>query len=235
MDDALLLVCLGILAHGYFYYENSTCDLAGLFISNLGLGMLICIVFHVVTVLAGRKQAKKHAFRSFLAIYGSLIVGGIIGYYHQNSVSMHATHFSTLIRSTTDPQSFLLDNTTITKGESGEIEKFMKVFMNEIASQRNDYSIELNGIGWDKILAPERLKADKSLIESNMIIQKCSKIVDKYRTNTFTLFDNALNDIYNLNISEDLKRRMATGFEQSMVSSKSQIDEIWDLELASHF
>lgn len=236
--STLTLVCLGILACGYFYSKNTVSDFAFIFGYNLPVGLVVWGIFHV---FIGRKQGTKMAGLSFLAIFGSLIASDLIGYSQQNNMATQAIteiqkDYSSMIRSGTDAQGFpkrideQLDTTPKTKGEIGEMERFTKTVMNKMASQRNDYLLELDAIGWEKILDPERVNQDRTLIESKIMLKKANDIVGKYRVQMYSLLDNAKKDIANLNVSERSKQNILDGFERGMAKSRSQIDAMWDLE-----
>lgn len=235
---SLAVVCVGIIAYGYLYSKNTTSDLAFLLGYNLPIGLVIWAIFHAAV---GRKEGNKKAGLSFLAIFGSLIASGLIGYSQQKTAATQAIteiqkDYSSIIRSGTDAQGMpqriegQLDTTPTTKGEFGEIEQFMKTFMNKMMSQRNDYLLELDAIGWGKILDSERVNQDKTLIESRMMVQKAKDIVGKYRAQTYVLLENARKDIGNLSVSDNSRREMASGFDRGMAKSRSQIDALWDLE-----
>ena len=115
-------------------------------------------------------------------------------------------------------------------GEVAEVEKFMKSFLNKVVAQRNDYLLEIEAIGFDKILDGNRLSRDRSLAESRILLQQARRIVTKYRQQTEVLLETVTNDIRLLNLSERAKRDMVAGYEKGLVASRAQIDAIWDLE-----
>ena len=235
---SLTIVCLGIIAYGYLYSKNTTSDFAFLFGYNLPIGLVIWAIFHGAV---GRKQGKKNAGFSFAAIFGALIASALIGYSQQKISATQAIteiqkDYSSITKAATDAQGLpqridtQLDTTPTTKGEFGEVERFMKIFMNKMASQRNDFLLELDAIGWTKILDPERVRQDKTLMESKMMVQKAKDIVGKYRTRTYTLLENVRKDIGTLNISENSRKEMVSSFDTGMAKSRAQIDALWDLE-----
>lgn len=235
---SLAVVCLGIIAYGYLYSKNSSSDLAFLFGYNLPIALVSWGIFYAAI---GRKQGGKKVGLSFVAIFGSLIASGLIGYSQQKSAATQAISeiqrsYTSITRSGTDAQGQPqriekeLDATPKTKGEFGEMERFMKAFMNKMASHRNGYLLELDAIGWEKILDAERVKQDKALIESKIMIKKAKDIVKKYRAKTYVLLENARKDISNLNISDNSRREMASGFDRGMAKSRSTVDAVWDLE-----
>lgn len=235
---SLAVICVGIVAYGVIYSTNTTSDLAFLFGYNLPISLVIWAIFQAAV---GRKQGPKKGGLSFLAIFAALIGGSLVGYSQQRSAATQAIteiqkSYSSITSAANDAQGIPqriegnLDATPKTKGEFGEMERFMKIFMNKMAAQRNDYLLELDAIGWEKILDPSRVSQDRTLIESKMMIQKANDIVHKYKTQTYTLLANARNDINSLNISESSKNDMLRGFDKGMANSRAQIDAMWDLE-----
>ena len=235
---ALALVCGAILAYGLFYSKNTTSDLVFLVGYNLPATLLIWGVFYAAVA---RKRGGKIAGLSFLAIFISMIASGLIGYSQQKQEAKQAlseikSQYSELIESSTDAQGFPkrierpINTTPKSSGEFGEMERFMKEFMDQMATQRNDYLLELEAIGWNGVLDANRIKADKTFDESKVIIQKAKEVVSKYTANTQTLLDSAKNNIRSLNISESSKRSMLSGFDRGMEKAKENIDALWSLE-----
>lgn len=235
---ALTLVCAAILGYGFLYSKNTTTDLAFLIGSNLPLTLIIWGVFYVAVA---RKRGAKIAGFSFIAIYICMIASGLIGYSQQKqeaklALSEIQDQYSKIIESSTDSQGLPkriekpINTTLKARGEFGEMEKFMKEFMDQMTSQRNDYLLELEAIGWNSILDANRIKADKTFIESKVTIQKAKEVVKKYTNRTNTLLNNAKDNIRSLNISESSKREMLSGFDRGMEKAKENIDAMWSLE-----
>lgn len=234
----LAITCFSILAYGYLYSQNTINDFSFLLGENLVQGFFLWGIFHLI---CGKKGNKKSAWISFFIILTSLISSDFIGYSQQSknvklAISETQKGYSELINSGTDNQGLpkrienQLDTTPSAKGEFGEFERFMKTTMNQFASLRNDYLLEMEAIGWLNILNPERLKDDKSLIKSKAIIQNAKEIEMKYREKTYALLEKIRSDINNLNTSENMKAQALKGFDKGMIKSRSQIDELWNLE-----
>jgi hypothetical protein len=126
-----------------------------------------------------------------------------------------------------------LDTTPKMQGDLGEEERFAKTFINNMASLRNDSLHELKAIGWYNLSDVERIGRDKNLAESKMIIQQAKSIINKYRANTQTLFENERKEIGTLNVSKDSKQKILAAFDSGMGKTRSQVDSIWDLEAES--
>lgn len=235
---SLALVCGGILAYGFFYSKNTASNLAFLIGYNLPAALIVWGLFYVAVT---KKQGARISGFSFLAIFISMIASGLVGYSKQSHEAKKAlseiqNQFSEVIEQSTDSEGFpkLIDkpiNTTIkASGEFGELERFMKEFISQIASQRNDYYLELEAIGWDSILDANRINNDKTFIESKYTIKKAKNIVKKYTQKTNNLLSITNENIRSLNISESSKRAMQTGFARGMEISKKNIDLLWALE-----
>lgn len=235
---ALALVCVGILSYGFFYSENTTADLAYLIGFNLPLALIIWGIFYAAVA---RKRGAKIGGFSFLAIFICMIASSLIGHSQQKQeakqmLSEIQDQYSKMIESTTDSQGLPkriekpINTTPKARGEFGEMERFIKDFMVQMTSLRNDYLLEFEAIGWNNILDAERIKADTALIESKIIIRKAKEIVAKYQKRTNVLLNGARENIRSLNISESSKREMLAGFERGMEKAEGQIDEMWVLE-----
>jgi hypothetical protein len=235
---ALALVCVGILGYGFFYSKNTTDDLAYLIGFNFPFTLIIWGIFYVA--IARKRGAKIGGF-SFLSIFICMIASGFIGYSQQKQEAKRALseiqdQYCEFIESATDSQGLpnridkTIDTTPQARGEFGEIERFVKEFMNQMTSQRNDYLLELEAIGWNSILDPQRIRVDKGLIESRVTVRKATNIVAKYQERTNVLLHNTREKIGTLNISAPSKRESLSGFDRGMEKAKLQIDSMWALE-----
>jgi len=235
---ALALVCLGILGYGFLYSKNTTADIAFLVGYNLPLALIIWGIFYAAVV---RKQGAKVGGFSFLAIFICMIASSLIGYSQQKQEAIKVLseikdQYSKILESSTDSRGLPkcietpIKTTPKAHGEFGEIERFIKEFMAQMVSLRNDYLLELEAIGWNSILDPNRIKEDKTFVESRVIIQKARGIVKKYTDKTTNLLNDAKNKIRSLNISESSKRSMLSGFDRGMKEAKENIDAMWSLE-----
>ena len=235
---ALALVCIGILAYGFFHSKNTTTNLTYLFVYTLLIALFVWAIFYAAVA---RKRRGKVAGFSFLAIFICMIAGDLIGYSQQNQEAKQALseiqdQYSALIESSTDSQGLPkriekpINTTPKASGEFGEVERFMKEFIDQMVSQRNDYILELQAIGWNGILDVNRIKADKTFIESKVTIQKAKEVVKKYKEQINTLLSNVKDNIRSLNVNETSKREMLSGFDRGMEKAKKNIDALWSLE-----
>jgi len=169
-----------------------------------------------------------------------MIVSSLIGYSQQKQEAKQAlseiqSQYSNLAESLTKPQGLPKQINPIntipkTGGQFGEMEKFIKEFMAQMVLDRNDYMLGLKAIGWNRILDSNRIKADKSFVESKAMIKKAKEIVIKYTNKTQILLRNTRKNIRSLNISESSKRTMLAGFDNGMEKTKGNIDAMWSME-----
>jgi hypothetical protein len=186
---------------------------------GLLLGFLIGIlVFFVASFIGGFSKSKNEGIKAVTSIQQDI-----------TNLKNSAIDSSGLPKRIENP----VDTTPTAKGEAGEFEKCMKTILNRNISQRNDYISEIDAIGWDKILDPNRIKADKTLVDSKKIIQRAKNIVIKYKDQTSAIIDNARKEINNLNITESTKREALKAFDNGVVSSRARVTAIWDYEFQS--
>jgi len=125
----------------------------------------------------------------------------------------------------------LISTTTLfAQQEIQEIYSYMIDAINKAQVLANEYQKSINDIGWGRILDPSRLKNDSTMIESKSMIKQARRIVSDYRKRNIKLIYDMRNSIQNLNLSEDMKERLRTGFESSMEDALKSIGENWDLE-----
>ncbi len=235
----LTIICLGILLYGYFYSTNTSQDLAHLLGYNLPSAVLIWVVFYISVT---RKKGTRVSGLSFILIFISLTASSLIGYSQQKkeakvALSEIQREYSDLNESTTSSQGISkridrpIDTTPKAGGDFGKIERLVKEFMDEMRLQRNDYLLELEAIGWSSILNANRIKDDKTFIESSVIIEKAKTVVNKYKEQSNILLERTKENIRSSNIREDFRKQMLSGFEKGMIGAKVNIDQIWVLEL----
>jgi len=145
------------------------------------------------------------------------------------------TEYSRFVESSVDSQGFArrmepIDTTPKFEGTSGEVERFLKEVMNHCVSQRNDYLVEIDAIGWNKILDPQRIARDTTLAESKATVRKAKEIVKRYKEKTDSLLADTRQEINALNLSTIEKADMTQAFDRGMQKCRHQLDGMWELE-----
>ena len=234
----LAVFCIAIIIYGYFYSGNTISDPAFLIGYYLPSAIIIWILYFIVGL---RKWKGGRIGASFLAIYISMMASGLIRY-SQNRVQAETVvdeirdEWQGISESTERIDGIPgrihkeVDTKPKSRGEYGEIERYMKEIMDQMVSQRNNYINELNSIGWNSILDASRIENDKSLIESKALIRKARALVKKYSEKTQVLLKDAKNNIHSLDVSESVKQNMIIGFNEGMDIAAADIEKTWDLE-----
>ena len=236
----LALVCAGILAYGIFYSNNSIADFAYLLGFNFTPALVIWVIFYVAV---GRKRGARIGGFSLLTIYICTIASGFIGY-TQNKKESEIEMMSELkneiseifeVSTATDSLGVPtlikpINATPKFKGELGEIEKFLKQYINQMLSLRNDYFLDLEAVGWNSILDFNRIKSDETFVESNRIIINTKNIINKYINQSLTFAHSIRDSIKSLNISESTRNSMLSGFNRTVEKGIEDMDKMWSLE-----
>ncbi|MFZ6874053.1 hypothetical protein ACO0LF_18505 [Undibacterium sp. Di27W] len=115
-------------------------------------------------------------------------------------------------------------------GQFGEMERFMKDFMNSAAAYKNAYLRELNAANWDQVMDFKRIKNDKDMLESKAIVEKAKAIISKFESNTDSLFDGGRAKINSLALDDSAKKSMLDGFNRGAQNSRNMIMQNWQME-----
>ena len=234
----LAILSLCILGYGLFFSKNVIDSLTWLIGYYLPSSIIVWLIFCAIFI---RKKGAKIVGISFIIIYVSFMLSGYL------SVTMHKieakkaiteieTQFEKIAKSSSSPSGIPeriqeeIQTSPKSKGVFGEMERFVKIFMDRSVSLRNDYLLELNAVGWDKVLDPTRLKNDRTFVESKFTINKAKEIVEKYKILTNSLFEDAYAEIDRLEMDEEFKQEMKDGFKRGMEPTKVTIDRNWFLE-----
>lgn len=230
---SLAVLCLSIVAYGWLYPRAlfltivpspASINPAYLQGYNLSCGVLIWLVFRSTI---GLNQGGVKSVISLLAISGSVLAAVLISN-REGSIAMEEIqrHVSSLASSDSETNS----NVPRARGEFGEIERFFKTRLSQMATLAKDYERELAAIGWETILDPERLGRDSTLIMSNLIVQKAKTIVANYKTWTYVLCENSKQAVSDIPISEWAKQHMVNNIGQVLEEVHAGLDERWSWE-----
>ena len=234
----LAILSLCILGYGMFFSKNLIDSLPGLIGYYFPSSVFIWLIFYAIFT---RKKGAKIAGISFIIIYVSFMLSGYLSVTMfkieaKKAITEIETQFEKIAKSSDSPSGIPeriqeeIQTSPKSKGVIGEMERFIKVFMDRSFSLRNDYLLELSAIGWDKILDPTRIKNDTMFTESKITINKAKEIVEKYKILTNSLFEDMYNEIDKLEMEENLKRSMKDGFKKGMGPTKIKLDRNWFLE-----
>jgi hypothetical protein len=230
---SLTVLCLSIVAYGWLYPRALFLTIvpSPAFITppylqgyNVSCGVLIWLVFRSTI---GRNQGGVKSVISLLAISGAVLVTVFISNREGSVVVGEIQRYvSSLASSDGDPKAAV----TRARGEFGEIERFFKTRLSQMASLAKDYERELVAIGWETILDPENLGRDPTLITSDSIIKNAKEMVAKYQSWTYDMCENSKQAIWDLPISQWAKQHMANDLRQILEELHSGLDERWSWE-----
>ena len=230
---SLIVLCLSIVADGWLYPRALFLTMvpspvlitpAHLQAYNVSCGVLIWLVFRSTI---GRNQGDLKSVISLLAISGSVLATVLIGN-REASIAMEEIqrHVSSLASSGGEA------NSTVTRarGEFGEIERFFKTQLSEMASLTKDYEGKLAAIGCETILDPDSLGRDPTLIMSVSIVEKAKKIVADQKTSTYDLCEDSKQAVWDIPISGWAKQHMVNDLRQLLEEMHAALDERWAWE-----
>jgi len=209
--------------------------------------IIISLIISLFLILILKKKHKFFYYFAFIFLCASLFAL-YIPYSEYLPVTMNKieakkaiteieTQFEKIAKSSDSPSGIPeriqeeIQTSPKSKGIVGEMERFVKTFMARSVSLRNDYLLELNAVGLNKILDPARIKNDKAFTESKFIINKSKEIIEKYKTLTNSLIgEDAFAEIDRLEIDDDLKQEMKNGFKSGLEPVISMLDKNWYLD-----
>ncbi len=235
----LVILSICILGYGLFFSKNIIDSLPGLLGFYFPSSVFVWLIFYAIFT---RKKGAKIAGISFIIIYVSFMLSGYLSVIMfeieaKKAITEIETQFEKIAKSSDSPSGIPeriqeeIQTSPKSKGIVGEMERFVKTFMARSVSLRNDYLLELNAVGLNKILDPARIKNDKAFTESKFIINKSKEIIEKYKTLTNSLIgEDAFAEIDRLEIDDDLKQEMKNGFKSGLEPVKSMLDKNWYLD-----
>ena len=231
---ACAAVCMAILAYGAFGDRESSGNLAYQVGYNLPIAIFIAGGLH----LAFRKrESSRTSWIGFALVYISLITASLIAGQRLKSEvkdaavqvqqSLAAVQAAASAGTNTPPP---MPVTNVGTSDGGKMGLVMKTMVNRMLAHRREYELELDAIGWGKILDGQRLKNDVTLAESRTMIQQAKDVVLKYKSKTSDLFAIIRQDIERSDLSPSSKQSMLAGFDRTSAQGKAQAMEVWMLE-----
>ena len=237
-------IWLAVLCVGVFVYNVLRSDSGGgasypgasyAIGEGIGGGLLFWVIFHFVIA---KRRGWGFSGLSLVLILALATVGTLINFKARENREQMARMNAGMRKEMEAIASAVkegkptakIDTTPAAQGDIGEMERFGRAFMSRMAEQRNDYLRQLDAIGWDKILDPQRIAGDKSLTQSKAMVSKARPIVAAYKEKALATMEGARADIDKLQVSEDAKAGFRKGFERSLENSRGRLTEQLDLE-----
>lgn len=232
---ACALSCVAVFAYA-FYGRNHALGEGVPY--QMGYNLPIAAILSGALHLFFRKrESSQTGWLGFALIYASLIAAASIAESRQKSeLRTVATEMQNSISaidiSASSSQSTPIPPpiTSSATGEAGKIDVLLKTVLNRAISQRREYMLELEAIGWPNILDGSRLKNDSTFAQSRTMVQQAKDIVAKYRSRTDTLYAQMRRDIETSGMGTELRRATLAVFDQRLSQGISQAAELWSLE-----
>jgi hypothetical protein len=115
-----------------------------------------------------------------------------------------------------------------TTTEVGRLGGFVRRIMARRLEVIREYEVELEAIGWMRVLDSERLRKDPSLTETRAMVQSAKASAAKVRAQLDADVAQVRRDMATLHVSEQMLAGMRTGFERGV----SRQQQFWTLEEA---
>lgn len=228
------LLCLAILIYGLAGERETSGGLAFQIGYNLPIAILIGGILHLVF---RRREPPRTGWIGLLLVYVALVVSSVLSTNRERhefkTAANEIERTVTLATSTnvSQPSAPATPSAApVASGDAGKLETAVKTIVNRSLAQRREYELELEAIGWSRILDGERIRKDMSLAESRTILRQARDIVSKYRGQTDELFAQVRHDIETAGLKPEAQRAAIAGFDKNAGQGKAQAAELWSLE-----
>jgi hypothetical protein len=213
-------LCVAILAFGLSGARSNYGDLAYEFGYNLPIAAVLAGVLHLAF---RRRGPPSTGWIGFALVYGSLIATALVAHHRQKQEIRQAAaevqQTLSAVQAAASAGTSLPPPLPVTgtgNTEAARVGIVMKTMVNRMLAQRREYELELDSIGWGKILDGQRLRSDATLAESRAMLQRARDAVAKYKSATPDLFSMARRDIEVADLSSSTKQSMLAGFDKSL-------------------
>lgn len=114
--------------------------------------------------------------------------------------------------------------------DADKLRVLMQSFFLDMAALQNDYQKDLNAVGIETLLAPERIQADAGFTQSAQMIADMRKIVQKYKARSNALINSMPERLDKTGFNASLKAWLLNGFNQGLTKSLPLLQENWNIE-----
>ncbi len=231
---ACAALCTAIVGYGLQGDMDPPGDLAYQIGTYLPIALFLAGGLHLTF---GKRETSKTGWLGFALVYASLVTAAVITTNRQKvEFRKAATDIQQTISAVQaassagvappSPSSLSATGTS----EAAKASVVMKTIVNRGVANRREYFLELDAIGWGKILDGQRLRNDPTLVESKTMLQQAKDVARKYKSKTFQLLATARQDIENSDLSSSSKQSMLAGFDKSSSQATAIATDYWLLE-----
>ena len=229
---SLAVLCIAILAHGLFGGAEASDNFAYLFGYNLPIAAVLAGGLHL---FFRKREPAKTGWLGFILVFVSLVAASVLAASQQRTqLRRVSSDIQQSLAAATQPQGNASTNvapvTSSATGEVGKMEVVLKTMVNRMTAQRREYELELEAVGWSKVLDGERLKDDPTLSQSRVMLKQANDIVARYQSRTDSVYAQIRRDIENSDLTVSSKTSMIAGFDKTAEQGKAQAKELWSLE-----
>jgi len=194
--------------------------------SNLGLivslVVVLCLLLGGIAVTGVWMFAKQQVDRRKAEKEAAASIKASLDWVGKNSDSTQPVDLSTAPRSnkpaTTDME---------------RMRDFVQGMVVDLATLQNTYLKELNEVGTDHLLDPNRLAADKDFQETHEMLAKITRIIKDTRVKALKLFEELPRRAGNIGLKEADRVGFQREFEEGFNKLLPLLQESWEIESAT--
>lgn len=123
-----------------------------------------------------------------------------------------------------------IDTTPRARGMYGEIERGMKIILQQRVAQYRAYMKELDEARLSELFIANRLARDRGLVESRLILEQSQRVVRKYSLQNQRLLADVPAILRSLDLSEEQKNQMVEGAIKARPRQQASLARNWELE-----
>lgn len=216
--------------------RNESLDMAYMTGNAFGVAFFVYLIAYFCAL---RKRGAMVGTVAFLVIATAAIVGTGIGVARdredaKNRVAAMEMHFNQTTQAMLKGEKVEVPAVSVAppgNNDYAQMERFMRDWMNALASFQNEYLVALSASGWNNILEPSRLSKDSKFSDSQRIIGEAKQLVIKYHKRMDEMYETLPQRVDGMDASRSFKRGFAEGVVKGMEKNRARMQRQWDLEM----
>ncbi|NKB35290.1 MAG: hypothetical protein GKR91_19505 [Pseudomonadales bacterium] len=235
----LVIVCVAILGFFTLISSNINANIPFLLGSNVVYAL---VIYAVLFSVLGKRQSTILQAGSYIVILICLMFGNLLAA-DRNLQQQEEQQMVARIRSNLESMTESMNGEDLVlsplpappesdnpDSDASVLENWMNGYLNRAIANQNDYVAELEVMEFFTLLDGIRIKQDKNLAESAVIINGAYALIDKYEQLNEDLVFGVPDEVMALSISEATKQEFVVGLEQGLERGLENARRIWDLE-----
>jgi hypothetical protein len=228
------VLCVVLAAGGYAGSRYTQADLMTALGAALGAGL---VAWGILYLALGLKSSKKKSQIALLVLVVPLLATTYYGYTLGQQDAQRARDEAAEAAAAAAAKAAALKaaQQAAKAGPSKdndptETERFAAAYLNNLSDLRKAYLRDMEAAGWTKALDADRVRQDKGLADSKVILQKATDLVAQYRAKHHALVDDTLKLIPDAKLTQSAKDVVTHTFDSTSVNSHEKIDALWNFE-----